>query len=57
MSSQTKVTPTTVSNDTKPVKKKSSRKKFVRRKNLRKELDKMRRSKQFRELGDMLYLD
>lgn len=56
MSSQTKVIPTTVSNDTKPVKKKSSRKKFVKEK-LRKELDKMRRSKQFRELGDMLYLD
>jgi len=56
MSSQTKVTPTSVSNDTNPVKKKSSLKKLKREK-LRKELDKMRRSKQFRELGDMLYLD
>ena len=56
MSSQTKVTPTTVSNDTKHVKKKSSLKK-LKKKNLRKQLDKMRRSKQFRELGDMLYLD
>jgi len=56
MSSQTKVTPTTVSNDTKSVKKKSSLKKMKKEK-LRKELDKIRRSKQFRELGDMLYLD
>ena len=56
MSSQTKATPTTVSNDTKPVKKKSSLEKLKREK-LRKELDRIRRSKQFRELGDMLYLD
>ena len=56
MSSQTKVAPTTVSNDTKPVKKKSSCEKLKREK-LRKELERMRRSKQFRELGDMLYLD
>ena len=56
MSSQTKVTPTTVSNDTKPEKKKSSLEKLKKQK-LRKELERMRRSKQFRELGDMLYLD
>ena len=56
MSSQTKVNPTTVSNDTKPVKKKSSLKKLKKEK-LRKELERMRRSKGFRELGDMLYLD
>ena len=56
MSSQTKVTSNTVSNDTKPAKKKSSYEKLKRQK-LRKELEKMRRSKQFRELGDMLYLD
>ena len=56
MSSQTKVIPATVSNTIKPVKKKSSYEKLKREK-LRKELDKMRRSKQFRELGDMLYLD
>ena len=56
MSSQTKVTPNTVSNDIKPVKKKSSLEKLKQQK-LRKELERMRRSKQFRELGDMLYLD
>lgn len=56
MSSQTKVTPTTVSNDTKPVKKKSSYERLKKEK-IRKELERMRRSKQFRELGDMLYLD
>ena len=56
MSSQTKVAPTSVSNDTKPAKKKSSYDKLKKEK-LRRELDKMRRSKQFRELGDMLYLD
>ena len=56
MSSQTKVIPTTVSNDTKPVKKKSSYDKLKKEK-LRRDLDKMRKSKQFRELGDMLYLD
>lgn len=56
MSSQTKVIPTTVSKDTKPMKKKSSHEKFKKEK-IRKELDRMRRSKEFRELGDMLYLD
>ena len=56
MSSQTKVIPTTVSKDTTSVKKKSSLEKLKKQK-LRRELDKMRRSKQFRELGDMLYLD
>lgn len=56
MSSQTKVTPNTVSNATKPSKKKSSIEKAKKQK-LRKELEKIRRSKQFRELGDMLYLD
>ena len=56
MSSQTKVTPNTVSNDTKPTKKKSSYEKLKKEK-LRRELEQMRRSKQFRELGDMLYLD
>ena len=56
MSSQTKVTPKSVSNDTKTVKKKSSYQKLKKEK-LRKQLDKMRRSKGFRELGDMLYLD
>ena len=56
MPSQTKVIPTTVSKDTKLIKKKSSHEKLKKEK-LRKELDKMRRSKQFRELGDMLYLD
>ena len=56
MSSQTKVIPTTVSNDTKPVKKKSSYEKLKKEKQ-RRELERMRRSKEFRELGDMLYLD
>lgn len=56
MSSQTKVIPTTVSKDTKHLKKKSSHEKFKKEK-IRKELDRMRRSKEFRELGDMLYLD
>tara|TARA_B100002019_G_scaffold223244_1_gene196134 strand:- start:45 stop:215 length:171 start_codon:yes stop_codon:yes gene_type:complete len=56
MSSQTKVIPTTVSNPSKPVKKKSSYEKLKREK-LRRELDKMRKSKEFRALGDMLYLD
>ena len=56
MSSQTKIIPTTVSKDTKHLKKKSSHEKLKKEK-IRKELDKMRRSKQFRELGDMLYLD
>lgn len=56
MSSQTKVIPNTVSNDTKPAKKKSSLEKLKKQK-LRRELERMRRSKQFRELGDMLYLD
>lgn len=56
MSSQAKVTPVPVSNDIKPVKKKSSYKKAKKEKQ-RRELDKMRKSKQFRELGDMLYLD
>ena len=56
MSSQTKVTPKIVSNDTKPAKKKSSLEKLKKEK-LRKQLERMRRSKEFRELGDMLYLD
>ena len=56
MSSQTKVTPTTVSNDTKPRKRSQNLEKLKKQK-LRKDLERMRRSKQFRELGDMLYLD
>ena len=56
MSSQTKVIPTTVSKDTKHLKKKSSHEKLKKEK-IRKELDRMRKSKEFRELGDMLYLD
>tara|TARA_B100000925_G_scaffold259439_1_gene214984 strand:- start:58 stop:228 length:171 start_codon:yes stop_codon:yes gene_type:complete len=56
MSSQTKIIPTTVSNATKPAKKKSSYEKLKKEKQ-RRELERMRRSKEFRELGDMLYLD
>ena len=46
--------------DKKPVEKKVKKEKNDKKKvnkNLRKELDNLRKSKGFRELGDMLYLD